>query len=273
LSPTMLSHGCQVVAAAVGVVVLQSLLLLSLPGRASGQGQTLSWPNSQLTPEQKKEAISRMITKFGDKMTPSALASLYSALNPKLEYAPHPDLVKDRLLHSWAENNVTCKIVKICMSLEPYACRQVCEDGSVKIDPWLAFALKTQREIQYDVPLNRVSMPSTHNSAITMADGYGLSEDFFNGLVHLISSDWQVYIANQQLGLTDQYNLGVRHFELDIHWWVDAIRICHAGGVNIQALDDLVAWIKEVFGIQIEWDSKTIGCFSPYDRTLNATFV
>jgi hypothetical protein len=46
------------------------------------------------------------------------------------------------------------------------------------------------------------------------ASGYGLSEAFLNELTHLVSEDWQVYIANQQLGLWDQFRLGVRHFEV-----------------------------------------------------------
>jgi len=46
------------------------------------------------------------------------------------------------------------------------------------------------------------------------ANGYGLSEGILNFLTHLIDSDWQVYIANQQLDLWDQFNLGIRHFEV-----------------------------------------------------------
>jgi hypothetical protein len=138
------------------------------------------------------------------------------------------------------------------------------------------------------------------------ADGYGLSEGMANALTHLISEDWQVYIANQQLGLWDQFKLGVRHFEvracgvcrvvcrvrvvccvcrvvchcarthsrvqLDVHWWSDAIRICHAGGIHLQSLNDFIKFLGTEFGIHIDWDSETIGCFSPVSTHLRSTF-
>jgi hypothetical protein len=54
------------------------------------------------------------------------------------------------------------------MSLAPEVCAEVCQDGSIQPDPWTSYALQTQREIQYDTPLNYVSLPGTHNSAITL---------------------------------------------------------------------------------------------------------
>jgi hypothetical protein len=54
------------------------------------------------------------------------------------------------------------------MSFDSAVCADVCEDGSIQPDPWTSYALKTQREIQYDTPLNYVSLPGTHNSAITL---------------------------------------------------------------------------------------------------------
>lgn len=49
-----------------------------------------------------------------------------------------------------------------------------------------------------------------------------------------------VRTTNQLLSLTDQMNMGVRQIELDIHWHNGQIRLCHAGGVHIQKLNELV---------------------------------
>mgnify|MGYP001139188239 FL=1 len=97
-----------------------------------------------------------------------------------------------------------------------------------------------------DTPLNFVSLPASHNAAITKATGVGLEEDWLNAQLNpldiwvnlptLLSSLFlfltltsQVYIANNQFSLTDQMNMGIRHLELDIHWFNGAIRMCHAG--------------------------------------------
>jgi len=39
--------------------------------------------------------------------------------------------------------------------------------------------------------------------------------------------------------------------QIDIHWWAGDIRICHAGGVQIELLDELIHWIADEFGIVI----------------------
>lgn len=252
--------------------LLFSAAVVCLGALAAAPPQPSSAPK-ELSLAQKKVVVSHLLAKYGDRLSPAATSQLLAAVQLARPAATDPDLVKNRLVHSWATNNVTCKRVKTCMSLAPEVCAEVCQDGSIQPDPWTSYALQTQREIQYDTPLNYVSLPGTHNSAITLADGYGLSEGMANALTHLISEDWQVYIANQQLGLWDQFKLGVRHFELDVHWWSDAIRICHAGGIHLQSLNDFIKFLGTEFGIHIDWDSETIGCFSPYDRTLNDTFV
>jgi hypothetical protein len=226
----------------------------------------------QLSPAQRKELAARLLTKFGSSLPPNASAQLLSSLQATAS-AIDPDLVKDRLLHSWATNNVTCTRVKTCMSLDSDVCAYVCKDGSIQPDAWTSYALTTQRKLQYDVPLNYVSLPGSHNSAITLANGYGLAEGPLNDLMHLVNADWDVFIANQQLGLWDQFKLGIRHFELDIHWWADKMRICHAGGIHLQMLNEFIHYLASEFGIDIDWDSETIGCFSPFDRTLNDTFA
>lgn len=182
-------------------------------------------------------------------------------------------LANDRLLHQWAITNVTCQRQKICNSFDSSLCEEVCKEGTVAVDPWLANALATQRQLQLDVPLNYWSLPGTHNSAITKANGYGLSEGLLNEMLHVFDKNWMVWIANQQLALEDQFNLGVRNFELDVHWYDGFIRICHAGGIHLAELDNFIAWLSKEIHYPIDWDSETIGCFSPRDRHVNTTFA
>ena len=48
-------------------------------------------------------------------------------------------------------------------------------------------AVKLQRDLSYEHPLNYVMMPSTHNSAITYADAYGeLQPDYTTLLKKLL---------------------------------------------------------------------------------------
>jgi hypothetical protein len=83
----------------------------------------------------------------------------------------------------------------------------------------------------------------------------------------------RVYIANQAFSLTDQLNMGIRHIELDSHWWEGAIRICHAGGVHLQWLNQLIQEIAKLLHITIDWDSETLGCWGDRLILLNDTFV
>ncbi len=58
-------------------------------------------------------------------------------------------------------------------------CSIVCQRGTVQIEPWLQHAIKTQTRLAQRVPLCMASMLGTHNSAITLADGYGNLDLYF----------------------------------------------------------------------------------------------
>lgn len=103
-------------------------------------------------------------------------------------------------------------------------CRDVCTRGSVQVDPWLQQALRTQRELALDTPLNRVNMLGTHNSGISYADGLGLEDVFLTRLVQLFWPSRYVHTANQHLSLTDQLNMGIRQVELDVHYHFGDLR-------------------------------------------------
>src|SRR5687768_3135745 len=82
-------------------------------------------------------------------------------------------------------------------------------------------AFKLQRELQADMPLNKQVIPSSHNSAIAKAYGYGLWEEAATTLINQYTHlNTIVYIANQQFTLHDQMNFGIRALELDTHWFV-----------------------------------------------------
>lgn len=90
-----------------------------------------------------------------------------------------------------------------------------CEKGTAHISPWLAFALKTQREIQIDVPFDQIQMVSAHNAFNDRADGYG----------EVDNCPWPppykrtcLDLANQEFSFTDLLNMGVRGMEID-PWW------------------------------------------------------
>lgn len=103
--------------------------------------------------------------------------------------------------------------------------RGVCVRGTARISPWLQFALKTQREIQLDEPVNRVQFLGAHNAFNNKASGYGIFDNCdwpikANGL-------WCIALANQEFSLTDQLNMGVRHLEIDLWSCFGAIHMSH----------------------------------------------
>ncbi|KAJ1417561.1 hypothetical protein B484DRAFT_400793 [Ochromonadaceae sp. CCMP2298] len=106
-------------------------------------------------------------------------------------------------------------------------------------------------------------MPSTHNSAITEADGFAIEKYFISALGGGLDFDQGDDLGEgncQYLSLTDQLRMGVRHLEIDL-WWdrlVDAPVVCHSpvplfpvGEVSRQA---------EAANLTLEWDPKNMSC-------------
>jgi hypothetical protein len=99
-----------------------------------------------------------------------------------------------------------------------FLCADVCVMGSVGVDPFASTALQLQRNLQFDERLARHTLIGSHNSAISLAYGYGIEEDGFETLLN------QTLYTNDDLGegvdgsftLTDQLNMGLRHLEVDI---------------------------------------------------------
>jgi hypothetical protein len=78
---------------------------------------------------------------------------------------------------------------------------------------WTDWALRNQRDLAQDEPLNWVMHLGTHNSFNSFADGHA-----------------DVYPPNQFYSMTDQLRSGARLLTLDLHYIVGAPRLCHSFG-------------------------------------------
>jgi len=160
--------------------------------------------------------------------------------------------------------DVKCDKLKRCD--KKGVCAMVCQHGSVQVPAWLQKALKLQRKLAYRRNFCSATLPGTHNSAITVADGYGVEDHVFEGYLHYFSwfkTGMKVHTNDQLFSLTDQLHMGVRFIELDVHWFDGDLHIAHCGGFKSKLLDGMIAVFNEVakmLGTDIEWDSETIGC-------------
>jgi len=160
---------------------------------------------------------------------------------------------------------LNCSYIQIC-GFE--VCAQVCEVGSLVIPTWLQEVMYSQIHLQDDVPLNWRTTLGTHNTYNALPYGYGLPQDYLDALVKAINPNWQVVIANQEVSMTDQLNIGIRFMELDVHWIADALRLCHAGGVHLEKFDELIEYLENITGQVIYFDSETLGCWN-WSREFN----
>jgi hypothetical protein len=142
-------------------------------------------------------------------------------------------------------------------------CADVCEKGTVVVDDWALKSLKYQKNLQYGDKLIYLQLPSTHNSAINEADGYGIEKYFISALSGGKDFDQGDDVGEgvcQYLSLTDQLRMGVRHIEIDL-WWGPLEKdlvVCHSpvplfpvGKVNRAAADA---------NITLEWDPRNMSC-------------
>ena len=145
----------------------------------------------------------------------------------------------------------------------------ICVRGTAKISSWLQFALKTQREIQIDVPVDHVQFLGSHNAFNNRASGYGDLDDCHWPLKY---DDVCISLANQEFSFTDQLNMGVRHLEVDLWNCFGKIRMSHGNGeLNlgcspwdkefIEGMEEISEWTKKSKNrneiIQIYFDDHT----------------
>lgn len=148
-------------------------------------------------------------------------------------------------------------------------CTEVCTRGTVAVEPWLANAVRLQARLARTLPFCYSCFFGTHNSAISLADGYGNLDPSYQALFKYIkwaSADFSHSVLrtnNQWLSLTDQLNLGVRVVEIDTHWVGGVLRVAHCGGLHVQALNTFVKalnTVAKILGHHIRWDTETMGC-------------
>ena len=141
----------------------------------------------------------------------------------------------------------------------------VCETGSVVIDPWLRNAIYSQNTLARKHTVCYANWPGTHNSAITIVNGYGNSDYDITNLITPYFHKALVQTNDQYLSLTDQLRLGVRTVELDTHYVLGELRIAHCGGANFSDVNNAVKWINNFvhdlgINLTLYWDTETIGC-------------
>jgi len=90
---------------------------------------------------------------------------------------------------------------------------QVKKRNSLKDYKWIAKTLKFQRELQKDLPINQISLLAPHNSFNNKKDGY--------------------LFPNQIYSITDQFEMGARMVDLDVHWFAGQLRLCHGSNKHL----------------------------------------
>lgn len=180
---------------------------------------------------------------------------------------------------------VECEETTWCDST---SCSLVCKRGTVQIPAWLRHAHRFQHTLSSSLPLCYSSWFGTHNSAITLADGYGNLDPVYQSMFEYIAwltpagSSTLLRTNDQYFSLTDQLNMGVRMIEIDTHWVEGFLRVAHCGGLHVDALNKLVEalnLVAKILGYDIRWDTETVGCNpslssipANYQRTLLDAF-
>ncbi len=160
-----------------------------------------------------------------------------------------------------AGHRAVCTKKKVCNG--NLMCAFVCERGTVQVDQWAVDAINYQRRLQYEDRLVYYEMPSTHNSAMTEADGYGIEKYFISSLYGGLNEDQGDDVGEgvcQYLSLTDQMRMGARHLEIDI-WWGPInkeVEVCHSP-IPLIPFNNITRAAEDA-GLNLEWDWKNMSC-------------
>ncbi|XP_072173888.1 uncharacterized protein MT2135-like [Diadema setosum] len=101
-------------------------------------------------------------------------------------------------------------------------CYRRCGKGTLQIDSWLQFAVKTQRELQVDISIADMQIFEAHNAFNNRAYGspYGADDTCHWPPPY---NDQCLGLANQEFSIIDMLNMGVRAVSIDIWWCADAM--------------------------------------------------
>lgn len=142
-------------------------------------------------------------------------------------------------------------------------CSDVCQKGSVVVSPWLNQTLAFERKLAASRPICFAQLPATHNSAITLADGYGNRDQLFNLNLNPNKPYSFLKTNNHALSLTDQLRLGVRWLEVDAHFFLDDLHTAHCGNLGSASIEALFGALNaklRKYG-SIVWGPELLGCF------------
>ncbi|KAE9289420.1 hypothetical protein PF008_g25890 [Phytophthora fragariae] len=142
-------------------------------------------------------------------------------------------------------------------------CSQVCKRGSVVVPDWLKSTLAYQRNLANSGPFCFAQIPASHNSAITLADGFGNRDQLFNK--NLNPDKWYSYLKtnNQVLSMTDQLDIGIRFIEIDTHFFLNDLHTGHCGNLGSDAVAGFFAALGRTLGNygKYNWGPELLGCF------------
>jgi hypothetical protein len=158
--------------------------------------------------------------------------------------------------------DVTCTMVDKCNTAGT-VCSSVCEKGTASVSSWLNQTLAYQRNLAFSGKLCYAQLPSTHNSAITLADGYGNRDQLFNANLNADKAYSYLKTNNHVLSLTDQLGIGMRWVEIDTHYFLDDFHTGHCGNLG----SDSVQTFFDAFDTQLSkygtilWGPELLGCY------------
>ncbi|KAK8815551.1 hypothetical protein WA538_004680 [Blastocystis sp. DL] len=145
-------------------------------------------------------------------------------------------------------------------------CSSVCKEGTVSVSPWLSFASRTQSSLALLGSMCSHQSIGTHNSAITASYGFGVEDCLYSMVLSASYLQFnEVRTISQYYALTDQLNMGVRHLELDIHYFHGQFRMSHCG-FSIGIVNYLFHFMENVLKwLNFKYDTDTIGCLPSFN--------
>lgn len=136
----------------------------------------------------------------------------------------------------------------------------------MEVDPWLAFATRTQSSLSLLHGFCYHQSVGTHNSAITSTYRYGAEDKYYSMILSASYLQFnEVRTVSQYYSLTDQLNMGVRHIELDIHFFHDRLRVSHCG-FTVGIVNYLFHYLEHLLRrFHFRYDTETIGCLPSFN--------
>ncbi|DAZ93661.1 TPA: hypothetical protein N0F65_006514 [Lagenidium giganteum] len=160
-------------------------------------------------------------------------------------------------------DDVKCTRVERCDTAGT-VCSEVCQYGTADLtSDWMKQTLKFQRALAESGPLCLAQVPATHNSAITLADGYGNRDQLINRQLNPRKATSIMQTNNHLLSVVDQLNLGVRFVEIDTHLFLGDFRTGHCGTIGSKTVDTLFYTVMAQlvdYG-EVHWSPPLLGCF------------